>query len=357
MIEHGAGPAAGGPPGGGAGVDVWRTDRWRELAVSWLDEQLAAAGIERTGEVDQPHLRPWATVLTAPTTRGPVWFKATVPGTAVEVGLYEILRETVPDRVLHPVAVDPARGWLVLPDGGPTLGDRFTGDDLVDALAAVLPQYGQLQRDVAPQADRFVALGVVDMRAPVMPTRFDQALDAVRDYAARRGTEADRATVVRLAPLRGRYVEWCDRLAAAPVPPSLDHNDLHPWNILGYGPGAGPVRFYDWGDSVVAHPFASMLMGLGFLRFAGLVGDDDGDPTLLRLRDAYLEAFGDLAPRAELVATLELACRVGKVARALTWERAVRASRDDDSTEDGSFVDAPMQTMAALLDASYFSGA
>jgi hypothetical protein len=28
----------------------------------------------------------------------------------------------------------------------------------------------------------------------------------------------------------------------------------------------GRVRFYDWGDSVVAHPFASMLLGLGMIR-------------------------------------------------------------------------------------------
>ena len=48
---------------------------WRALAVGWLDEQLASAGIERTGEVQQPHLRPWATVLTTPTTRGPVLLK------------------------------------------------------------------------------------------------------------------------------------------------------------------------------------------------------------------------------------------------------------------------------------------
>jgi hypothetical protein len=71
--------------------------------VSWLDDQLAAAGIQRTG--------------------------------AVEIGLYELLHRTVPDRVLAPIAIDMARGWIVLP-------------------------------------------GVADMRATTMPTRFDQALTA-----------------------------------------------------------------------------------------------------------------------------------------------------------------------------------
>jgi hypothetical protein len=50
--------------------------------VTWLDERLAASGIRRTGEVSQPHLRPWATALRAPTDRGPVWLKASGPETA-----------------------------------------------------------------------------------------------------------------------------------------------------------------------------------------------------------------------------------------------------------------------------------
>ncbi len=69
------------------GVTAWSSTSWRDSAVSWLDEQLAAAGIERTGEVEQPHLRPWATVLKAPTTDGPVWLKAAGPGTAFQAAL------------------------------------------------------------------------------------------------------------------------------------------------------------------------------------------------------------------------------------------------------------------------------
>ena len=50
-------------PGTEHSVAAWASASWRAAAVSWLDEQLGAAGIERVGEVEQPHLRPWATVL------------------------------------------------------------------------------------------------------------------------------------------------------------------------------------------------------------------------------------------------------------------------------------------------------
>jgi Phosphotransferase enzyme family len=323
--------------------------------MSWVDDRLAGDGRTRTGEPDQPHLRPWATALKIPTDRGPVWLKAAGPGTAFEVGLYELLQRVVPDRILTPLGIDVARGWILLPDGGETLGDRLSGDDLATALVRFMPQYAQLQRDLAPHAGDLLALGVADMRPAAMPARFDEAVAAVARYVERTGDPADHAAYQRGAGLAGAFPEWCARLAGAPGPSSLDHNDLHPWNtfVNGVAGGDDRPRFYDWGDSVVAHPFASMLVGLGFLRHH--LGAGDEDSRLLRVRDAYLEPFTGLAPRAELVETLELACRVAKVARALTWDRAVRALAGAE--DSGDFASAPLRCLESLADESYLGGA
>jgi hypothetical protein len=134
-------------------------------AESWLDERLAEAGIERTGAVELVHERPWATVLKAPTSRGTVWLKAAGAGTAFEAGLYDLLERVSPEHVLPPIAIDLERSWILLPDGGVPLGERLRGDELVEALSSVLPQYAQLQRDLAPHADRLLDLGVSDMRS------------------------------------------------------------------------------------------------------------------------------------------------------------------------------------------------
>ena len=221
-------------------------------------------------------------------------------------------------------------------------------------MATALPQYGQLQRDLAPHTDRLLALGVDDMRAAVMPSRFEEALEAVGGYVERHGTVADRATFMQLAGLGETVASWCDRLAALPGPPSIDHNDLHPGNVFLTGAGgAARARFYDWGDSVVAHPFSSMFMALGFVRFRVLDADLD-DPRMLRLRDAYLEVFSDLAPHAELVEALELACRLSRITRALVWDRAVRALGQDPDEE---FASAPFHSLSSLLSDSYLGGA
>ena len=68
------------------------------------------------------------------------------------------------------------------------------------------------------------------------------------------------------------------------------------------------------------------------------------DPRFLRARDAYLEVFTDLAPRQELVETLELASHVAKIARVLTWDRALRAARDPGEPVEDDWLTAPRRS-------------
>jgi len=219
-------------------------------------------------------------------------------------------------------------------------------------MVAALVRYGRLQRELEAHVDEILAVGVADMRPAAMPVRFGQALEAVRATIESQGDSAGREIYRRVAAMDQTVTSWCERLAASPVPPSLDHNDLHPWNILDGGPGR--TRYYDWGDSVVAHPFAAMLVPLGFVA-RGLDAELD-DPRFLRARDAYLDVFTDLAPRKELIKTLELACRVAKIARVLTWERALHAAREQGEEVEEDFATAPLQTLASLLDEFYLGG-
>ena len=290
----------------------------RGASGRWRGSTSGSPGrIARTGAVEQSRLRPWATVLQRADDRRGGVAEGGGPGTAFEVGLYELLARVVPDRVLMPIAVDAGRGWVVLPDGGPPLGERLDGRELVatrcDALAAVrraAARAGAARRRAA-RARRRATCARRRCRA-----RFEEALAAVgRDVRRRERPRGDRPGGRAARHGRG----WCERLAAAPVPASLDHNDLHPWNVL--ADAAGRVRFYDWGDSVVAHPFASMLRAAR-LR-AARVSARRSTTASCGCATPTSSAFADLAPHAELVETLELACRVGKIARALTWHRAL----------------------------------
>lgn len=169
--------------------------------------------------------------------------ESTWSGNGIEVALYQVLVRVAPDWVLPPIAVYAERGWVLLTDGGSSLGDRLADTDLAGALVAVLPQYGQLQRDLIPHS------------------------------------------------------EACCPLA-----------------------------------SLTCRPRPCRLHGNRKL--------SADDPAILRARDAYLEVFSDVAPHAELVEELELACRVGKIARALTWDRALRVQGYDQA---GKFARSPLR--------------
>lgn len=323
------------------GITVWSSPRWQAGAVAWVDARLAEIGARRCGE-PTARVRAWAAVLRVPTHRGVVWFKAASHETNAEIELYGLLCTTVPSQVLRPIATDARRGWLLLPDGGASLEDTLGGADVVGLLERLLPQYAELQLALAPHSERLIALGLDDMRPALALQRFDEAAVAV----GRTVRPQDQARYARALAHRDTFGAWADALAESPVPHSIDHNDLHAANVLlPDDDEAAPVRFYDWGDSVVAHPFATMAHGLGWV--AARLGVSDDSPAIVRLRDAYLAPFAHLGSHAELVDTLVLACRVAKAGRCLSWARALEL---DDQVQ--AFARAPLEIFASIPDDS-----
>lgn len=322
----------------------------RDRAVAWLDERLAAAGRVRTGEVTTRRERPWGTVLSAPTGQGTVWLKMPGPGLRYEPALHRLLARVVPDRVPELLAADPGAGLLLLADAGATLNKVEDGAELIEALAEALPHYARLQRALTPYAAELVAAGVPDMRPHVLPERFEEALRVAAAYSAAQpdpaGARRDEETLRAIARLRDAVREWSERLRRGVVPPTVDHNDLHANNVL-VGAG-GHVRFADWGDAVVGHPFTGMKVTLGVLaRRRGLA---DGDPVIVRLRDAYLAGFADLAAKETLVGELELACRMDGITGTLTWNRALA---DLGPRRAGEYVGDPLRRLRALTTRSW----
>jgi hypothetical protein len=295
--------------------------------AAWVDGCLGP-GV-RTGALRLVRERTWASVWTAPTAAGPVWLKVSPPATAFEMRLYPVLAAADPQHVLVPLGVDPDRGRLLLPDAGPPFARRFTGDALTAAMSGALAAYGHLQRRVGaavPPTD-LLDLGLLDMRPERMPARFDEAIDFARAYAGHDDPDA----VAALAALRPRFADRCAVLAARGRPAGVDHNDLHAANVV--GPAERP-RFYDWGDSVLAHPFACLLTPLDTLPAAA-------GPAL---RDAYLRGFGDPAA---LRGELDSALALGVVARAHVWLRAL-----GDRPAEHEHAHAPFAHLLRLLSAS-----
>ncbi|GHH28063.1 phosphotransferase [Streptomyces rubradiris] len=303
IVDRGAYPDA---------VTPWETESWRAAALDWVGGHLTERGLGVDGPL-RVRLRPWSVLVRVPVTgQGAVWFKANPPGAAFEGPLTAALARWVPEHVLSPLAVDAGRGWSLLPDGG-QLFRAVLDRELVEPREweSLLGQYAGMQRDLVARADEMERLGVPSARTADLPEVFDRLLDA--------NTALGPDERARLKALRPRLVDWCAELAAAGIPDTLDHADLHDGQLL--RPAPGRFTFFDWGDAAVTHPFCSLRVPAERAR------DRYGPGVLPRLLDAYLEPWtgGGRTP-AGLRRAAGLAWRLSALGRAASWGRMFPAA-------------------------------
>jgi hypothetical protein len=238
--------------------------------------------------------------MRVPTANGLVWFKACAPVQAFEPRLSAQLFRRWPDRVAEVLAWDEERAWLLLADAGRAVGEF--GNPPESWLAA-LPSYAELQRGEARHAADHLRHGVPDLRLTRLPERYDELV--------RRALPLSHGELAGMRGFVPRFAELCQELASCGVPETIQHDDLHMANLFAHG---DRLRVLDWGDSSIAHPFASLVVTFRFLEERNRLASDDRWFGLLR--DAYLEPWGG-----GLRDTLELGMRVGAVAHAVAWMR------------------------------------
>ena len=111
-----------------------------------------------------------------------------------------------------------------------------------------------LRRPAAPErrADgRALADGCLDRRLDVLETHDRAARERPEAIA---GLTSDEVKELRrLAPA---LEEACRRLAAAGLPSTLVHGDLHMFNVARLN---GALVYFDWSDACIAHPFIDLL--------------------------------------------------------------------------------------------------
>lgn len=322
------------------GLSVWTDARWRASFTTWIDQALGAAGERRVTDPDEVHLRPWSVVWRLETDRGVRFAKAGASSQRSEPGLIAHLATLDPSLVPEIVARDEERGWSISVDGGHRARDLEDREAVLGTLAAALPRYAGLQRAAAPTVDRMLALGVPDMRPAAVVRSLATLLEQAR-YLVGGGEET--LTDDEVAELRERLPQLArelGRVAAGPVPPSIEHGDLHDANV--YVDRGG--RVFDWGDAAIGHPFASLLIvDVALENRFELLADS---PEAQRLHRAYLDAWSDLAPMDELERLARDAMRLGGAQKALGWVRMLSVMPPSEIAE---WRDAPAIWLRELL--------
>src|SRR5436190_13079864 len=103
----------------------WMRPDWLKQASAWMSAELERYGLAAIGPIEQPHVRPWSTVLRVPTQTGVLYFKATAPMLAHEPALTQALARWRPDCMPQVLSVDLSRGWMLLRDSGESLRSQI----------------------------------------------------------------------------------------------------------------------------------------------------------------------------------------------------------------------------------------
>jgi Phosphotransferase enzyme family len=295
---------------------LWARPRWFKDASDWMDAQLAEKGYTLTTPITQ--LKNWgiSCLLRAGTDRGTVFFKVStaLPLFGNEPALLQALAERYPDAVPPPIAVDASRRWMLLEDFGPELRSSAT----LQAWEFAAQRFGQLQLETAAHIDELLAIGCLDRRLEVLADQIDPLLG---DEAALATMSAGEITQLRsLAP---RLKEMCRDLAGYRVPYTLNHGDLHGGNIT-----ARTLRFFDWTDACIAHPFLDLPTVLADV-------DDLKDSLNARAHvlQVYLNLWTDHEPMERLREMWRLAEPLGALHQAVSYQHILAILEPDSKRE------------------------
>jgi hypothetical protein len=297
---------------------AWERRGWLAEASAWISEQAARVCRPLTGPVTQ-HKAAWqgSCILRAPAGGDTVWFKAVYQRPPAEPAVIELLAERWPASVPRLLAVDHDRRWMLMADFG---GAPLTRDNLA-LWPEAMRRFSQIQLATVGELARWRALGCADRTPPRLPEELRALLaDHAALLASDRGLAAD--DIPRLEGLLPRVEALCAALDGYGIPPAMVQQDFRSANLVATGDS---FCYFDWSDTVVAHPFMSGNRFLDYLPAPKGVDASDWRLDHLRdtfrrdLRDAYLEPWAGYAPIERLRETFGLARRLNRLYQAWRW--------------------------------------
>ena len=272
-----------------------------------------------------------------------MWFKENAKVGLHEGPVQQILARLAPAFVDVPLAADPARGWLLTRDQGVTV-DRAVpvGKQLpISLLAELVSDYARLQRRTLAAGPELLAAGLPSARPAETIPLLESTVSMVAGYPPNDARHLGPEDAGRLLAQRERLNRAATLLATGPIGCTLQHNDLSPGNVFERQP-EGHFRFFDFAESLWAHPFGSMLTVQWLLlnRFgrqpAANGPVDLSHKEILHVLRAYLSVWSDFGDADILEPLLAAALELAPLQRVMAWLQVLDGAPDDVVAKHGA---------------------
>lgn len=317
------------------------SERWASVAFQEELRRWVADHVGSVRAMDRVKLRPWSAVWRVEADDGIFYAKQNCPLQNFEAALVAELQSIAPADIVPLAAVDTDRGFLLTPDQGPVLWREGVATDL-GTWTSLLVAASRFQREVVPQVDDLeTRVGLTRMPPEQAGQYAEDRLEALSALPGDDPRRLDPEVALRVRALIPVVEQWGEQVAALGLPLSLHHNDLHENNAFDTPTG---LRFFDFGDTVVAHPLEVLLVPFAIVTRDLEVGS--GDPSLWAVADAALEVWSDLASMRDLRAALPAALQLGRLARVESWLRCAASMTPPELAEYGSYAAVWLGTLA-----------
>lgn len=272
-----------------------------------------------------------STVWRCTSSQGVLWFKENSSTNPAEGAIHHVLAGLAPEYVTPPVAWDRSRGWILTRDGGTTMMDRKPETRGIDpsGVSELVRDYAQLQRATIDHRSALLDAGLPEPSPAGVGLMLTDLAVEMAEADPQDPRHIDEVEFQRLRDAVAGIEQAAHDLLDGPVPLAFDHNDLFPRNVF-VPEATGAYRFFDFGESVWAHPFGSLVMLQWEL--AHQLKIDLGDKGALDLRhppisgvfDAYLEQWRDYADRLTLRRLTAATLQIAPLYRTWVWMGVLR---------------------------------
>ena len=299
---------------------LWDDPSWQQKAHAWIFSEANLNDIQLVGEIAQPHIRHWSTVMSVPSAEGMLFFKAVAPETISEIPLTKKLTEWYPDDMLELIAIDAKNGWMLMRDGGEQLRTLIRPTKNIKPWESVIQRYAELQIGLSKHVDEMLITGIPDHRLALLPLVYGELL--VDEESLMLGQEKGLTDeeFVKCQSSQSRFEKICTDLAVFGIPESLNHGDFHDGNVLSKD---GQITFFDWGDADITHPFVSLRTFFVSIEMSLDLDEYAFTPEMAGLLDVYLKPFEKYASKDDLRKAFGLSKPVSSIIKTMAWKESI----------------------------------
>jgi len=294
--------------------------------IKWAEELLLSKGYTINNPPDHILTTPWSRVIRFLTSEGYFYLKQTVPTLSLEPVIIQTLHDTFRANVPILVSVNKDLNCFLMKDAGHSLRDSLKRHFEVDLLCEGIKKYTDIQSAAVVYVNIFIEIGVPDWRLEKLPDLYKQLI-AQSDFLKEDGMTNDDLKI--LHELHPKLSTFCKLLSQYKIPETLDHCDFHENNILIENTNNSQnMTIIDWGETVITHPFFSLLRCLDQAVIHHKLTDTSSQ--YLELQEACLENWLEFEPKEKLIEAMLLAKKLWPIYSALGFYRLMISSNPEE---------------------------